>query len=189
MSQDSNIRHPVAEPCQDQQAEKPRDYDMYDSHDLQRWPKLPSVLQDGETTLGEAYRRADSISRNYHFRHKVAGIVPAFGGMFAVLFAIVRLPNKLPFELDLVGGTAPRHGQRMGSRWSLRGIGCGRRGAAGCHIQDVACGEGIGGAPFLREIRLLDQPEAWSDPSDVHQAQLRTHVKAINALELPPRGE
>jgi hypothetical protein len=96
MSQDLNIRHPVAEPCHDQQAEKPRDYDMDDSHDLQRWPKLAPVLQDCDTTLGEAYRRADSISRDYHFRHKAATIMAALGGMFAVLFAIAQLPPFLP---------------------------------------------------------------------------------------------
>ena len=98
MSQDSNIRQPVAEPCQDQQAEIPHDYDMDDSqNDLQRWPKLAPVLCDLEAIVVAAYHRADSTSRKEHAWHKAATIVAAIGGMFAVLFAIAQLPPLLPF--------------------------------------------------------------------------------------------
>ena len=98
MSQDSNIWQPVAEPCQDQQAEKPRDYDMDDSlNDLQRWPKLAPVLRDLETIVVVAYHRADTTSRKERAWHKVATIVAALAGMFAVLFAIAQLPPSLPF--------------------------------------------------------------------------------------------
>ena len=189
MSQDSNIRHPVAEPCQDQQAEKPRDYDMYDSHDLQHWPKLAPVLQDCETTLGEAYRGADSISRKYHFRHKVAGIVAAFGGMFAVLFAIVQLPNKLPFELDLVGGLPPgttKEWEAFGAFPALVAVVVGLRVALS--KKWLVEREKAERCRFVK-FSFLISPEAWSDPSDLHQARLRAHVKAINALELPSVGE
>jgi len=98
MSQDSNIRHPVAEACQDQQAKKPRDYDMDDSpKDLQRWPKLAPLLCDLRATVVAAYHKEDRTLRNYHRWHQAATIVAALGGMFAVLFAIVQLPPLLPF--------------------------------------------------------------------------------------------
>ena len=98
MSQDSNIRPPVAEPCQDQQAENAYDYDMDDSlNDLQRWPKLAPVLCDLEAIVVAAYHRADTTSRKERAWHKLATIVAALGGMFAVLFAIAQLPPSLPF--------------------------------------------------------------------------------------------
>jgi hypothetical protein len=97
MSQDSNIRQPVAEPCQDQQAEKRRDYDMDDCpNELQRWPKLAPVLCDLEAIVVAAYHRADTTSRKERAWHKVATIVAGLGGMFAVLFAIAQLPPSLP---------------------------------------------------------------------------------------------
>jgi hypothetical protein len=183
MSQDSNIRQPVAEPCQDQQAENLRDYDMYDSqNDLQRWPKLAPVLQDCETTLGEAYRGADSISRKYHFRHKVAGIVAAFGGMFAVLFAIAQLPRELPSELRLVGRLAP------GTAHAWETI------AAFAAFVAVVVGLRVAlskkwlvereKAERCRFIKFsfLISPEAWSDPSNVRQAWLSRRVEDMNAL-------
>jgi hypothetical protein len=178
MSQDSNIRHPVAEPCQDKQAEKPHDYDMDDSHDLQRWPKLAPVLKDCEITLGKAYCRADSNSRNYHFRHKVAGIVAAFGGMFAVLFAIAQLPRELPSELRLVGRLAP------GTAHAWETI------AAFAAFVAVVVGLRVAlskkwlvereKAERCRFVKFgfLISPEAWSDPSDVRKA-----VKPINDLK------
>jgi hypothetical protein len=98
MSQDSNIRQPVAEPCQDQQAEKRPDYDMDDCpNELQRWPKLAPLLCDLRVTVVAAYHEEDRTSKNYHRWHQAATIVAALGGMFAVLFAIVQLPPLLPF--------------------------------------------------------------------------------------------
>jgi hypothetical protein len=100
MSQDSNIRQPVAEPCQDQQAEKPSDYDMVDANVSQRWPKLAPVLGDLKATVVAAYQEADSTSRKDYAWHKRATITAALGGMFAVLLAIAQLPPLLPL-LDL----------------------------------------------------------------------------------------
>jgi hypothetical protein len=183
MSQDSNIRQPVAEACQDKRAEKLRDYDMDDSHDLQRWPKLAPVLQDCETTLGEAYRRADSISRNYHFRHKVAGIVAAFGGMFAVLFAIAQLPDKLPFELSLEGGLFPgtaKGWEAVAAFAALVAVVVGLRVALS--KKWLVEREKAERCRFVK-FGFLISPEAWSDPSDVRQTRLSRQVEAINALD------
>jgi hypothetical protein len=179
MSQDSNIRHPVAEPCQVQQAEKPRDYDMNDSqNDLQRWPKLAPVLQDCETTLGETYRRTDYNSRKYHFRHKVAGIVAAFGGMFAVLFAIAQLRRKLPYELRLVGELAPgtaHQWETVAAFAALVAVVVGLRIALS--KKWLVDREKAERCRFVK-FGFLISPEAWSDPSDVREA-----VKATNALK------
>jgi hypothetical protein len=98
MSQDSNVRQPVAEPCQDQQTDKPRDYDMDDSqNDFQRWPKLAPILCDLGNTVVKAYHRVDLTARKDRAWHNAATIVAALGGMFAVLFAIVQLTPVLPF--------------------------------------------------------------------------------------------
>jgi hypothetical protein len=183
MSQDSNIRQPVAEACQDKRAEKLRDYDMDDSHDLQGWPKLAPVLQDCETTLGEAYRSADSISRNYHFRHKVAGIVAAFGGMFAVLFAIAQLPDKLPFGLSLEGGMAPgtaKGWEAVAAFAALVAVVVGLRVALS--KKWLVEREKAERCRFVK-FGFLISPEAWSDPSDVRQARLSRHVEDINTLD------
>jgi hypothetical protein len=188
MSQDSNIRQPVAEPCQDQQAENLRDYDMYDSqNDLQRWPKLAPVLQDCETTLGEAYRGADSISRKYHFRHKVAGIVAAFGGMFAVLFAIAQLaiaqlPKKLPLELSLVGGLFRETAhvwEAIAAFAALVAVVVGLRVALS--KKWLVEREKAERCRFIK-FSFLISPEAWSDPSNVRQAWLSRRVEDMNAL-------
>jgi hypothetical protein len=193
MSQDSNIRHPVAEPCQDQQAEKPGDYDMKDSqNDLQRWPKLAPVLQDCETTLGEAYRGADSISRKYHFRHKVAGIVAAFGGMFAVLFAIAQLaiaqlPKKLPLEqlpleLSLVRGLFGETAhvwEAVAAFAALVAVVVGLRVALS---KEWLVEREKAERCRFEKFGFLISPEAWSDPSNVRQAWLSRRVEDIDAL-------
>jgi hypothetical protein len=64
---------------------QPRDYDMDDSHDLQRWPKLAPVLQDCEISLGEAYRRADSSARRYEAFYKNSVYLAA------IFLAVVQL--------------------------------------------------------------------------------------------------
>jgi hypothetical protein len=184
MSQDSNIRQPVAEPCQDQQAEKPRDYDMDDlQQDLQRWPKLAPVLKDCEITLGKAYCRADCNSRKYHFRHKVAGIVAAFGGMFAVLFAIAQLRRKLPYELRLVGEVAPgtaHQWETVAAFAALVAVVVGLRVALSKKwLVDREKAERYRFVKF----GFLISPEAWSDPSDVRQAWLSRRVEDIDALK------
>jgi len=111
MSQDSSFWQPVAKLCQDQQAEKPRDYDMVDSgDDFQRWPKLKPVLRDCGTTIVEAYHVADATSRRHQAKHWWIVLFAALFAMSAVLFAIVqlsplgpRVPSAKVFEVLAAG--------------------------------------------------------------------------------------
>jgi hypothetical protein len=187
MSQDSNIRHPVAEPCQDQQAKKPRDYDMDDSHDLQHWPKLAPVLKDCEITLGKAYCRADAASMRDQAGRWWLVLGATVPGMFAVLFAIVQLhPRDVLFLfsvdltkldpdaslfilLEFLAAVAAVVAVvifgilvALPRKWLLE-----RERAERCRFE---------------KFGFLISPEAWSDPSDVRKARLSRHVEAINAL-------
>jgi hypothetical protein len=184
MSQDSNIQQPVAEPCQDQQAEKPHDYDMNDSrHDLQRWPKLAPILRDCGTTVGDAYNAADAASMRHQAGRWWLVLGAAVPGMFAVLFAIVQLhPRNVPFLLSVDLSELDPHSSlfalfeflaavaavvavvifgilvALPRKWLLE-----RERAERCRFE---------------KFGFLISPEAWSDPSIVRKA-----VKAINALK------
>ena len=180
MSQYSNVQQPFAEPGHGQWPEKPRDYDMEDSEkDFERWPKLAPVLHDCEITVGAAYRAADSTARNHHFLHKVAAIFAAFGGMFAVLFAIAQLPPLLPLvELPpdkakiieaaaaFVAGVAVVLGLwvALSKKWLVE-----REKAERCR--------------FVK-FGFLISSEAWGSPTAaVRQARLRAQLEAIEALD------
>jgi hypothetical protein len=94
LSEEDRIHHSVGGPQASLLRTQPRDYDMYDSQsDLQRWPKLAPVLQDCEVTLGEAYRRADSIARRYEYRYTVSAYMAAiFIPVLQLSLVMVEMP-------------------------------------------------------------------------------------------------
>ena len=85
MSEEDRVHQSVAGLQASLLRTQPRDYDMDDSHDLQRWPKLAPVLQDCEISLGEAYRRADSSARRYEAFYKNSVYLAA------IFLAVVQL--------------------------------------------------------------------------------------------------
>lgn len=107
MNEDPDNRQPIVESREDRMLEEPRDYDMHDSDDFERWPNLRSELCYCKDTVGEAYQEADSASMHYQTDHKVLVFVAAAGGMLAVLFAIAQLsPLLQPHTRWVVYGEA-----------------------------------------------------------------------------------
>jgi hypothetical protein len=91
MSDDSDNLQSIIEPRERRIPKEPRDYDMDDSDEFDRWPNLKSELIYCKTTVGEAYHEADSASMFHQTEHKVLVFVATVCGMLAVLFAIVQL--------------------------------------------------------------------------------------------------
>jgi hypothetical protein len=81
---------------------QPRDYDMHDSHEFERWPNLKSELIHCRDTVGKAYRDADHASIRFGRRHKQLVWAATACGTLAVLGAIVQLTFH-PLEMNLVG--------------------------------------------------------------------------------------
>jgi hypothetical protein len=95
MSEDPDNRQSSIEPRERRMPKEPRDYDMDDSDEFERWPNLKSELIYCKNTVGKAYHKADSASMFYRTTHKVLVFVATACGMLAVLFAIVQLS---PFQ-------------------------------------------------------------------------------------------
>jgi hypothetical protein len=102
MSENSDMRQSFVEPLEDKMLKQPRDYDMDDSDEVERWPNLRDELTYCSGTVGEAYREADSASMYYRTEHKVLVFVAAACGMLAVLFAIVQLSSLQQPNMDWV---------------------------------------------------------------------------------------